>query len=469
MHDALHGRLVRPGAADYGPVHELFDPRFDAIHPAGIAICASETDVQRAVAFARDHGVPFAARSGGHSYAGYSTGPGLVCDVGGLSSIDVDPKARTATIGAGAHLIDVYAAVAAKGVAVPGGSCATVGIAGLTLGGGQGVLGRKLGLTADSLVALRLVTAAGEVLTCNESEHPDLFWACRGGGGGNFGVVTSFTFRVYPLTHLTRFTLTFPWSAAADVVGAWQQWGPHAPDALWSSCHLQAAGTRRGVLIAGVYAGSQDALAPLHAAFRTRLGAAPRATHVRSAPFLDTMLAEAGCSGKSVAECHRPVQNPEGRLGRREHVSRSDFFDRPLSPAGIHALLSSLEDRGAHPELAKGAGGIAFDALGGAINRLAPDATAFVHRRSLFLAQYSTHWVPRSPKPIVDANLAWIDRFHGVMRPHASGFAYQNYIDPRLSDWKHAYYGANLARLVRIKAKHDPDDFFHFAQSIPVR
>ena len=150
--------------------------------------------MQRSIAFVRAHDLPIAARSGGHSYAGYSTGTGLVCDVTAMHRVTVNGAAGTATVGAGARLIDLYAALAPHGVCVPGGSCPTVGIAGLTLGGGQGVVGRRFGLTCDVLTSLQVVTAAGDLLTCDANEHADLYWACRGGGGGNFGVATSFTF-----------------------------------------------------------------------------------------------------------------------------------------------------------------------------------------------------------------------------------------------------------------------------------
>ena len=464
---SLDGRLVRQDAADYALAHQLYDPRFDEIRPEGIAFCASEADVQRSIAFARAHALPFTARCGGHSYEGYSTGTGLVCDVGRLSAITVDVPGRSATIGAGARLIDVYTAVGTEGLALSGGTCPSVGISGLTLGGGQGVIGRKLGLTCDNVSSLRIVTAAGDVRTCDETNDPDLFWACRGGGGGNFGVVTSFTFRLHAIPLLSRFSMSWTWPHAADVLAAWQEWAPDAPDELWAKVHFNAAGSTRGLGVVGVYVGEEGALTDLIASLEARVGSAPRSRSVGSGTFLETMRIEASCSERTQDECHLPSVNPAGTLGRRDHVGHSDFFDQNLSAAGIQALLSSIEDRGTDPLLARGAGGIALDAVGGVINRVAPDATAFVHRSSRFLAQYSTHWAARSTPEVIAANIAWLDRFHDAMRPHASGFAYQNYIDGRLPDWPRAYYGTNLPRLSAIKARHDPDGFFRFAQSIP--
>jgi FAD/FMN-containing dehydrogenase len=464
---SLDGRCVRPDAHEYALAHEVFDPRFDSIHPEGIAFCASEADVQRSIAFARAHALPFTARCGGHSYEGYSTCTGLVCDVGPLGAITIDASAQSAVVGAGARLIDVYSAIGAQGLALPAGTCPSVGIAGLALGGGQGVVGRKLGLTCDSITSVRIVTADGEIRTCDETQNADLFWACRGGGGGNFGVVTSFTFRLHPIALLSRFSMSWTWAHAADVLAAWQEWAPSGPDELWSKVHFNAAGSTYGLGVVGVYVGSESELGAQLDAFRARVGSAPRSRDVRSGAYLETMLVEASCSDRTLDECHLPTFNPAGTLGRRDHVGHSDFFDASLSTAGIQALLASIEDRGADPLLARGAGGVGLDALGGAINRVAPDATAFVHRSSRFLAQYSTHWAARSSPEVIDANVAWLDRFHAAMRPHASGFAYQNYIDARLPDWQHAYYGANLARLSSIKTARDPDGFFRFAQSIP--
>ena len=458
---------MRPDSPTYELDHRLFDPRFDAIRPEGIAFCASEADVQRSIAFARARSIPFAARCGGHSYGGFSTCAGLVCDVGPMNTITPDVAASRVTIGAGARLIDVYDAVGRAGLSLAGGTCPSVGISGLTLGGGQGVLGRKLGLTCDSVVGLRIVTADGVVHACDESHDADLFWACRGGGGGQLGVVTQWSFRASPIGSLVRFSLAWPWDATSDVVAAWQEWAPSAPDELWAKIHFNAAGSQAGSGIAGVMIGREaDTRAQLDA-LRTRVGSAPRgAIHVTSGAFLDTMLVEASCSDRTIAECHQPSVDPAGVLGRRDHVGHSDFFDHPLSPAGIAALIQSVEARGADPRLARGAGGVAFDALGGAINRVAQGATAFAHRSSLFLAQYTTHWAAHSSQDVIDANIAWLDAFHDAMRPHASGGAYVNYADDRLPDYEQAYYGTNVARLRRIKASADPDGFFAFAQSL---
>ena len=465
---SLEGRLVRPSSSEYALAHQLYDPRFDDVHPQGIAYCASEADVQRCIAFAQAHALPFTARCGGHSYAGYSTCTGLVCDVGPMGAIAIDDAAQSAVVGAGTKLVDLYAAIGPRNVAIPGGTCPSVGIAGLALGGGQGVLGRKLGLTCDSILSVRIVTADGNVRTCDASNEADLYWACRGGGGGNFGVVTSFTFRTHPIGALVRFSCSWPWTSARAVMRGWQSWCTSVPDELWSKVHFNAAGSTNGVGMAGVFAGDEASLRTHLAALDASIGQPSRGLHATSSAYLETMLVEASCNDRPIDTCHLPSVTPTGTLGRRDHVGHSDFFSAPLSEAGLDALVTSVEARGADPLLARGAGGISFDALGGAINRVAPTDTAFFHRTSFALAQYSTHWAAHSTQDVIDANIAWLDRFHEAMRPHANGHAYLNYMDDRLPDWQQAYYGDNLARLRTIKAAIDPNDFFRFAQSIPV-
>jgi FAD/FMN-containing dehydrogenase len=187
-HD-LSGQLVRPSEAFYTIARRLFDPRFDSISPAGIAYCKSPDDVATCLAFVRKFKIPVSARCGGHSYAGYSTNSGgLVVDVSRMAGVGF--SGTTATVAAGTRLVDLYNSLAARGRAIPGGSCPTVGISGLTLGGGIGVVARAYGLTSDNLESVQIVTANGAIINANAKNHADLYWACRGGGGGNFGVVT---------------------------------------------------------------------------------------------------------------------------------------------------------------------------------------------------------------------------------------------------------------------------------------
>jgi FAD/FMN-containing dehydrogenase len=465
----LSDLLVRPGDAGYTTAKHLFDPRFDSLHPAGIAYCRGPHDVATCLAFARRYGVPVAARCGGHSYAGWSSTSGLIVDVTKMAGVSV--SGGTATVGAGTRLIDFYNGLSAHGRAVPGGSCATVGIAGLTLGGGVGVVSRAYGLTSDNVQSLQIVTADGQLRTCNASTNQNLFWACRGGGGGNFGVVTSFTFTTHPTGPIVLFFLSWPWSLAARVISAWQSWAPHAPDELWSNLHLAAApgGSVPSIEVGGTYLGSvNDAQAQLERLYAA-VGSDPSSPFLESTTWLHAMLVEAGCDTKTintVNECHLTTQVPGGQLSRASEYAKSDFFTRPLSSHGIGTLLSGVQSLQQVSGAPGGSGGIAFDALGGAVNRVAPGATAYVHRDALFQAQYTTGWLVGSGSAGAARQHAWQRAFWQSMRPYASGQAYQNYIDPDLANWRQAYYGANYARLTQVKAAYDPDRVFTFPQAI---
>jgi len=452
--------LSLPGDASYHKARELFDPRFDRLMPAGIAYCGGHADVSACLSFATKFGLPVRARAGGHSYAGWSsvTG-GLVIDVSRISHFA--PGSGTVTVGTGIDLITLYGHLAALGLAVPGGSCPTVGLAGLALGGGVGVLSRQLGLTCDNIESLRIVTADGSVLTCDSTQHSDLFWACRGGGGGNFGVATSFTLRTHRLGSLVRFFLRWPWSKAAEVVGAWQSWAPAAPDALWSNMHLSAAfGGAPQVSVGGTYLGSVAGARRLLGHLYGKVGSAPSLAIVESQSFLDVMLIEAGCLPTgSVRLCRTQAK-------RVPFFAKSDFFTTRLSASGIAVLLAGIERLASIAGASGGAGSIAFDAFGGAINKVPAGATAFVHRDALFLAQYYTGWnFPGSPAGVARQH-DWLRSFYADLHPHASGQAYQNYIDPDLTNWRQAYYGANYARLSAVKAKYDPAGLFRFPQAI---
>lgn len=466
---SLQGALVRPGNAQYTTARQLFSTRFDNVLPAAIAYCASPTDVQRCLAFARRFNVPFAPRSGGHSYAGYSTSTGLVIDVTRMNAVTVNTNTNTATIGAGARLIDVYNSVTQYGLILPAGSCPTAGITGLTLGGGVGVISRKFGLTCDNLLSAQVITANGNLLTCDANNNSDLFWALRGGGGGNFGIVTSFVFQLHPVAALTLFTLDWPWSAAASMVDAWQNWVSQASDELWSNCLLLSTSDTSSLPLArvnGVYVGNAGPLNSLLQQLIQRVGSAPTGNYVFTDSLLETMMVEAGCYGKSVAACHLPSQNPQGQLQRDTSGAKSDYFTSPLPRQGIDVLVNAIRQRQSSAIL--GAGGIGLDAYGGAINRVAAGATAFVHRNALFSAQYTANWDANAPDSTVTTNYSWLDGMWQALRPYASGAAYQNYIDPRLDNWQQAYYRANLPRLQQIKASYDPGNLFHFAQSIPL-
>ncbi|MFI6900220.1 FAD-binding oxidoreductase [Nonomuraea sp. NPDC050394] len=424
----LKGTLVRPGDAAYDRSKRLYNPAFDRIRPGGIAYCETSEDVAKCLAFARRTGVAVTARSGGHSYAGWSTGSGLVVDLSRMNA--VTHRAGLATIGPGAKLMDVYTKLAGHGVSIPAGSCPTVGVGGLALGGGIGAVSRKYGLTCDRLVSVRVVTADGRVLDCDATRHPALFWACRGGGGGNFGVATSFTFRTHTARELGHFYLRWPWSKAAAAVAAWQDWAPGAPDELWSTLHLIRDRGGLHVQLAGTYLGGLTGLNRHLAALVAKVGR-PEARSARVVPYLTAMRIMAGGPG------------PRTTFSAKSHLAYGK-----LPAAGIAKLVAWVARPGRHAVL--------LDAFGGAIGRVGVRDTAFPHRAALYSVQYYADGTSRT----------WLRGVHGEMRAFLGDHAYVNYIDPDLRVWRSAYYGPNAARLAEVKAAYDPGRVFRLPQGV---
>lgn len=430
----LPGGLVLPGETGYDVAKLSYNPLFDNHQPAAVAHCTSPQDVQACVEVARNARIPVAARSGGHSYAGYSTPDnGLVLDLRPMAAVRVDGD--TATVGAGARLMEVYAALAAAGRALPAGSCPTVGIGGLTLGGGIGVTARKYGLTCDKLIKAQVVTADGEQHTVQGDD--DLFWALRGGGGGNFCVVTEFTFATEPAPDLAVFSLKYPASATADVLGAWQQWIAGAPDEMWSNC-IVSAGSPPTCRVGGALVGSE-------ATCKELLKTMPRASSVliTSKGYLDAMRYFGGCSQRSTAQCRPETEG--GQLGRESFVASSRILNGPVDPNALVNLVDGKQGLD-----------VLIDSLGGAVSRVDGAATAFPHRKALASAQI---YASGNATPAVAEVRDGLGQVAGQ-----SG--YVNYIDPAMPDWATAYYGDNLPRLEKVAARYDPDKVFAFAQAV---
>jgi FAD/FMN-containing dehydrogenase len=429
----VRGPVLRRGSAAYAGAAPGYNLRFAGARPDAVIEPLDSRDVQAVLRWADRHDVRVAARSGGHSYAGYSTPrEGVVVDLRRLRAIAVDRGGRRASVGAGARMIEVSDALARHGGAVPGGSCPTVGFGGLALGGGYGLASRALGLTADNVTGVVVVTPDGRLRRIDARHDPDLFWALRGGGGGNFGIVTRFELRVHRVARAARFSASFPSAGAA--LSAWEAWAPEADPALTSVLQL---GTDSATAV-GQYLGPEGRLERLLAPLR-RAGAS----------------VTTGSAGYGAMQVHWG----NGRTTPRTRFSAKSHYVRERLPARARdALVAELARGGGVAGL--GTGMLILDAYGGALNRPRAGATAFVHRDERYSIQYlAYHDGDGGP------SRAWLRRMHGIVAPHASG-AYQNYIDPELRDWRRAYYGRNLERLEEVRATYDPDRRFRSPRGI---
>jgi FAD/FMN-containing dehydrogenase len=458
LQGAISGVVVLPDAPDYESVRKPAMERFESVRPAAVVRCTSAGDVSEAIAFARSIGLQTAVRSGGHSVAGRSSTEGIVIDVTPMSSVSA--AGSRATVGAGARLGSLYDALQEHGLTIPAGCGPSVGIAGLTLGGGIGILGRSHGLTCDHLLRADVVLADGRLVECDEHHHEDLFWALRGAGGGNFGVVASFVFRALPSPAATVFHLTWPSADARALVEAWQGWAPIGPEELDATLRLTARsdGELPLVELIGACLGSEADTANLLDQLVTRAGAEPASAARRHLGYREAKryLDELGTTG---VPHDQAVSEPQGG-----HLfTKSEFFRRPLPRHTIAALLDNLSrafGRGQSRE-------VTFVPWGGAYNRARADATAFAHRDELFVIQHLLLIDPHVAPFESDAAHEWLRRSWSIVHPCGSGRVYPNFPDPDLGDWAPAYHGPNYNRLTRVKAKYDPTNFFRFEQSIP--
>jgi FAD/FMN-containing dehydrogenase len=458
---AIAGGVILPSAPDYESVRKPAMARFENVRPEAVVLCRTPADVSATIGFARRVHAQAAIRSGGHSVAGRSSTNGIVIDVTPMCSVSV--AGDVATVGAGARLGEVYDALAEHGLTIPAGCGPSVGIAGLTLCGGLGILGRTHGLTCDHLLRAQVVLADGRVVECDEHHDEELFWALRGAGGGNFGVVTSFVFRTLPAPAATVFHLAWPLADAVTLVQAWQAWAPTAPDALDATLRLTAAGNgerRPQADLVGAVLGSEADAAELLDELVARVGADPASASRRHMPY---RAAKRYLDGLGSVDDQRERASPDQPPQQDHLFTKSEFFRQPLPSETITALVQHL---------ARGlAGGhsreVSFTPWGGAYNRVRADATAFAHRDELFVVQHLVTISPDAPTTANDAARGWLARSWALVHPWGSGGVYPNFPDPDLKDWAHAYHGNNYDRLLRVKARYDPDNFFRFHQSLP--
>jgi FAD/FMN-containing dehydrogenase len=449
---SIDGVVVRANAPDYDDLRKPTMVRFQAIRPEAVVRCTSPEDVAATIAFAKRHRFEMAVRSGGHSVAGSSSTTGIVLDVTPMNGVSIDGE--LATVGAGARLGPLEDALEPSGRTIPAGSSHSVGIAGLTLGGGLGVLGRRYGLTSDHLLSAQVVLADGRIVGCDEQQHADLFWALRGAGGGSLGVVTSLVFRTVRAPGTTVFHLVWPFDRAVGLVEVWQAWVMDAPDELDATLRLHVAGDGAETTadVFGAVVGTDVDTVGLLDDFVARVRAEPASTSVRHLSYREAKRAldDPPPHQDARAEPRRPAS------ASAEHLfTKSEFFRGPLPADAIATLVAGLLEAPAGAELRE----VAFLPWGGAYNRVPADDTAFVHRDERFLIQHLVSFDPEIHATGGRSARAWLARSWGIVHPWGSGGVYPNFPDPDVAD-AYTYYGRNTDRVLRVKAGYDPDGFF---------
>jgi FAD/FMN-containing dehydrogenase len=432
------GSVIQPGDEGYDAARAVWNGMIDR-RPALIARCADTADVVAAVKFAREQGLGVAIRGGGHNAAGLAVADGaLVVDLGAMNAVEVDPQRRTATAGGGATWRDFDGATQEHGLATTGGMISMTGVGGLTLGGGLGALMRSYGLSCDNLIGAEVVTATGEVVPVTEDKNSELLWGLRG-GGGNFGVVTKFTFQLHEVGPVLGGMILHPIDRAPEVLRHYREYTSSAPDTVSAFCGQLY--TPDGMPVAGYIVCANGPLDEAEEALRPlREFGPPIADMVSQMPYtaLQQMLDAGFPSGLPVYW--------------RSHFL-TDLGDEAIDKltAGFKQVTSPLS-------------AVLLEHLGGAVARVDRNATAFDHRD----AEYNLAIISRWPDPaLADASIAWTRALWDEMTPHARG-VYVNYLGVgEAEDRVRAAYGdEKYARLVELKNRYDPTNMFRYNQNI---
>ena len=474
---SVRGTLIMPNNPSYATARLGWNTIYDDVAPQAILKPSNVTDVQKALAFCRDTGIRPTPRSGGHSFQGFSTSTGLIIDMSAMNTVTMNRQRTRVRIGAGAVLIDIYAKLFQQGkMAIPGGTCPLVGISGLTQGGGVGPFSREYGLTLDRLVGAHIVTADGQHRYVNASEDRDIFWAIRGGGGGNFGVITAFDFVPVPADmNIISATMTFAWRHAERVLEAFQTW----PDALPASAHPnlvlmtsnRVTGAQPTATVGLWFRGSRVRAGEAMKEFVSAVGAAPKSQTVLKQSFFEAEYDEY-CAGFTQEQC-APVTSPGGLMPRVGLSTYSEISTAPWPRAANDVIVDELEhwqgDQLLQPEgvdASLQAGKVIIEPLSGAVHNTAATATAFPHRDGWLVYQFQSRVRPGAPTETVAAGQGWVNQLTSRLAPWRTGAEYSNYGNRELDQWATAYYGVNLRRLQKIKAAVDPGGLFHFEQSV---
>lgn len=443
----LRGELFEANDAGYDDARAVWNAMIDR-RPALIVRCAGTADVRASLAYARDHQLRLAVRGGGHNIAGSALcDDGLVIDLSRMKSVQVDPERRRAWVEGGATLRDFDHEAQAYGLATPLGINSTTGVAGLTLGGGFGWLSRTLGLAADNLLSAEMVTADAQRLQVSATEHPDLFWAIRG-GGGNFGVVTRFEFALHPVgPQITAGLIVYPFAQAQSVLQQYRDAvATMAPDlTVWAVLRkapplpfLAPQAHGQDVLVLPVFSPSPSDAVEAAIARIARLGE-PLGMHVGPMPYA------------AWQQIFDPMLTP----GARNYWKSHNFTQ--LSDGAIDVVLRYASDLPT-PQCE-----IFLGLLGGQAGAPPPQATAYPHRDALYVMNVHTRW----EDPADDERcIAWARSFFADATPYASGGVYVNFMPQDEGERTSDAYGANYARLAQIKAAYDPDNLFRTNQNI---
>ncbi|MBW0020177.1 MAG: FAD-binding oxidoreductase [Mycobacterium sp.] len=444
----LTGKVVRPGDAGYEAARVGFN-RLYSRHPEAVVFCADTQDAVNALAWARQNDVRVRPRSGRHCLEGWSAvDGGLVIDVSGMKSTEIDAASNTATVGAGLNQLEAVTALGKAGFAVPTGIEGSVGVVGATLAGGLGPLTRTYGMACDNLLAAEVVVASADggatVIIADEESNSDLLWALRGAGLGNFGIVTSLTYKIHPLTRTLYLGAT--WPGLDDLQGvfqAWQRIAPHLDNRLTTQLEIH----RHDMILNAFLAPGSEAEAK-----RTL------------EPILSIGQPQVAIKDASWADNYAALQIPiEQEPANWKFFSQ--FISEPFPPEAI-GLIGSLMAEAPTPE-----SNYFTNAFGGAVRSSEPyGGSAFAHREALFYAEPGAGWgtrggVPAADDPLTEKCLNWIADFAKELRPYVNG-AYAGVPNAGMPEWETEYWGPNVGRLRTIKAKYDPDNVFSYEQGL---
>ena len=444
---SLSQSLIRTSDSEYDAARSVWNGMIDK-KPLMVAMCNNADDIVKCVNFARNQNLTVSIKGGGHSVAGKAVcDDGLMINLSQMNSVVVNTKEKTVTVQSGATIGDMDKETQKFGLATPVGIVSKTGIAGLTLGGGYGYLGRSYGLTSDNLISAELITADGEIIKANESENSDLFWALQG-GGGNFGVVTSFKFKCYDVgPNLMVAKIFYPIDDAKKVLTFYNSFAKNAPDELATSAMI--------IRIPPVEPFPKDIQGKLSI-------------------FVQACYSKDLESGKKVLEPWENFGNPmlrvimptpfldvqtgfdEGMPNGMRYYWKSHFFET-LTDDAIDVFVNHTKNIPGVFTI------VGFDPFGGAINRVKEDATAFSQRSASYILGIWGGWIEKNED---EKNINWIRELYEKMKPFASGGTYSNFLDKDDDNKVKASFGSNYERLQQVKRKYDPNNFFSNNQNI---